>query len=290
MKSTRSFPFVRRKTNEPRRTRPTRALRAAALAIGCIGLFQDAGAASQEPENADRLLNEHAEAMGGRRAWREVESVRLSGTIERADRNVDFVIVKKRPDRIRATLTMENRIGAETGTIQFIRVSDGEKAWHAIRPAGSVSPPNFSRLDGQDARNLKADAHVIPHLMELRRRGAKIEAKGAAAVRGRECYRLVAVPRDNARASYVFFLDADTLRPARVIERDAAGEARVTETFLRFGKFEGHLFPTLSRVVSETTGESLVRVRDAEINVGVHRHYFRAKNAAPTRRASRPRP
>jgi hypothetical protein len=44
--------------------------------------------------------------MGGLRNWSQVESIRLSGTIERDGQTVDIVIIKKRPNQIRATVTI----------------------------------------------------------------------------------------------------------------------------------------------------------------------------------------
>ena len=63
-------------------------------------------ASAKEAPTLNGILQKHLEAMGGLRNWSQVESIRLSGTIERDGQTVDIVIIKKRPNQIRATVTI----------------------------------------------------------------------------------------------------------------------------------------------------------------------------------------
>ena len=74
--------------------------------------------------------------MGGLANWSQIESIQLNGTIERDGKTVDFVIIKKRPDQIRATVTMPVP-GKEDEAIQLIRAHDGKSAWTATRLSGA---------------------------------------------------------------------------------------------------------------------------------------------------------
>ena len=83
--------------------------------------------ASETPE-LRKILKSHVDAMGGWKNWSQIGSIRQTGTIEREGQTVDFCIVKKRPNMIRATLTMAIP-GKEDEAVQVIRAHDGRVLW-----------------------------------------------------------------------------------------------------------------------------------------------------------------
>jgi hypothetical protein len=86
--------------------------------------------AEDSQTSVNEILRKHFEAMGGLNNWNRIESIQMNGTIERDGQTVDIVIVKKRPDQIRATVTVPIP-GKENEAFQIIRAHDGKTAWTA---------------------------------------------------------------------------------------------------------------------------------------------------------------
>ena len=100
-----------------------------------LSALHSVSAAVNDPR-VNEILSKHQEAMGGLTNWSQIESIQLNGTVERDGKTVDVVIIKKRPNQIRATVTVPVP-GKEGEAIQLIRAHDGKSAWTATRLAGA---------------------------------------------------------------------------------------------------------------------------------------------------------
>ena len=101
-----------------------------------LSALHSAATAANDPR-VNEILSKHQEAMGGLTNWSQIESIQLNGTGERDGKTVDVVIIKKRPNQIRATVTLPVP-GKEDEAIQLIRAHDGKSAWTANRLALSL--------------------------------------------------------------------------------------------------------------------------------------------------------
>ncbi len=174
------------------------------LVLLTLGLHSLARAAD-EPELND-ILTQHWEAMGGMRNWSKVESIRLNGTIERDGQIVDICIVKKRPNQIRATITLPLP-GSEEEKLQVIRAHDGETAWTATRLAGAPVMKK-EELPPEAAAELLADAGVLPRLIKLWREGVELELLEPKIIDEKQAYRLKA--ETETTQQHIFYLSADS--------------------------------------------------------------------------------
>lgn len=217
------------------------------------------------------ILSKHWEAMGGISNWSKVESIRLNGTIERDGQIVDIVIIKKRPNQIRATVTLPLP-GSEDEKLQVIRAHDGETAWTATRLAGAPEMRK-EELPQEAAEELLADAGVLPPLIRLWQEGAEIELLEPTTIKNESAFRLSVTTKTNKK--YTFHLSAESHQLLSYDSIDSEGEVTHT-TLAEYTKVSGVIIPTRSNVDSPKTGRSILTTHSIEVGVGIYREYFKS--------------
>lgn len=226
------------------------------------------------------ILMQHWEAMGGMRNWSKVDSIRLNGSIERDGQLVDICIVKKRPNQIRATVTLPLP-GNDEEELQIIRAHDGNIAWTATRVAGA---PEMAKeeLPPEAARKLLADAGVLPPLIKLWREGAAIELLGTKAIAGQDVYQVKTETDDGQH--YTFYLSSESYLLLAYESADKNGSIDRT-SISDFMKEAGVLIPRSSVIESTATGTSTMTTKSVEIGVGIYKEYFEPGEALRTAKA-----
>lgn len=229
-----------------------------------------ASAADTEAPALNEILQRHLEAMGGLNNWSRVESIQFNGTIERGDQTVDIVIVKKRPNRIRATVTVPIP-GKEDAYFQVIRAHDGTTAWTATRLAGAPKMKK-EELPAEAAQELLADAGVLPPLIKLWRGGADLALLGSETLDGQTTYAIEATSEDLPGA-YTFHLCAESYLVTHYESRHP--EHGTTRTTLGDYRSEHNvLIPTRSTIQDDQTGESIMSTTSVKVGVGIYEEYF----------------
>lgn len=227
--------------------------------------------AVEDPE-LGRILKAHVDAMGGWRAWTKVESIRLTGTIERDGQEVDFCIIKKRPNQIRATITMPIP-GNEEEFVQLIRAHDGKKAWTATRLAGG-DELNQKPLNETAAKDLLNEAAVLPKLIHVWQKGATLEFQGSKLYENRPHYRILAKEQDHGHSTE-FLLDQETLTLSYY--RTSSEAEIVSQTTLSgYREQDEVLIPAHTEIDSSKTGRTLIHVQEVTLGVGIYEDYFEA--------------
>lgn len=239
--------------------------------------------ATDEPELRE-ILNKHWEAMGGPRNWNKVESIRLNGTIERNGQLVDICIVKKRPNQIRATVTLPLP-GSEDKELQVIRAHDGKTAWTATRLAGAPEMQK-EELPPEAAAELLSDAGVLPPLIKLWREGAELELLESKTIDGENAYSLKATTERSL--DYVFYLSTESflLLAYDSIKPDGS---RTHTSITDYVKKAEVLIPRGSIIESPDTGVSKITTNSVEVGVGIFEQYFGAGDAPKTARLDQSR-
>ena len=175
--------------------------------------------ATESPE-LRKLIKAHVDAMGGWKNWYAIESIRLTGNIERDGQTIEFCIVKKRPQQIRATITIPIP-GSDNEAMQMIRAHDGKQAWAATRRAGAQELKQ-QKITGQAAADLLAEATVLPSLIHLWRSGATLDRRPNSTEAGQELIVIQATPTDTSSV-YTFYLHIDNYRILHYTQLNADG-------------------------------------------------------------------
>lgn len=234
-----------------------------------LSIFHSVAGATEDP-TLHGILQKHLDAMGGLNHWNRVESIQLNGMIERNGQSVGIVIVKKRPNQIRATVTVPIP-GKEDEAFQIIRAHDGKTAWTATRLAGAPEMQK-EELPAVAADELLADAGVLPPLIKLWREGADLELLETEITGGETSYAIRATSGDLSRYS-TFHLSGQTYlithyestHPANGISKTSLGD---------YSKEQNILVPRLIIIESPQTGQSIMTTPSVKIGVGIYEEYF----------------
>ncbi|MEM7790394.1 MAG: hypothetical protein AAF546_03240 [Verrucomicrobiota bacterium] len=217
-----------------------------------------------------KILDKHVEALGGWRNWNQVESIRLIGTIERGGQIIDFVIVKKRPNQIRATITMPIP-GNENEEVQIIRAHDGENAWTATRLTGAAEIKK-EKLDQEAASKLLQDAGVLPKLILFWKTGAELSIRETTKLDGEPVTIIEAKPRDDS-SIYTFYISLNTYKTLQYRQEIEEGVS-IDTIFDDYEEKQGVLIPRSVIINTEQTGRSKMLIKSIEVGVGIYREYF----------------
>jgi len=241
-----------------------------------LTFLHPASSASEAPR-LNEILQKHLDAMGGLNNWNQVESLRLSGTIERDGQSFGIVIIKKRPNQIRATVTIPHPNKPEK-EIQIIRAHDGKQAWTATRFAGAPEMVKKA-ITGDVADDLLADAGVLPPLIKLWRESAELELLGTDYFKG-ELVFVIDAAQGEESSQQRFYLSADSFR---TIAREKHTPTEITQTILSdYQKKNGVYLPMHSLITAESTGVSTMQTESIEIGVGIYEEYFEVGEPAQT--------
>ena len=228
-------------------------------------------AQADEATELQRILKAHVDAMGGWSAWNKVESIRLTGTIERDDQLLDYCLIKKRPDKIRMTITMPlpDKVKED---VQLIRAYDGKTAWTATRMAGGDTLARQTLTDDA-ASDLIDEAHVLPKLMYLCQTNAELKKTATMTYEGKVLHVIHATLKNNPEKHYEIYLadethlvsksiaykDGEIVSSATLSGAEAIAEITVAKTL--------HLH-------SPSAGSTLMQIEDVTIGVGIYEEYF----------------
>lgn len=210
--------------------------------------------------------------MGGLTNWSQIESIQLNGTIERDDKTVDVVIIKKRPNQIRATVTVPVP-GKEGEAMQLIRAHDGKSAWTANRLTGATVMQK-EELPPEAADQLLADAGVMPRLIKFWREGAKLELLNSKTIDGTRCYVVEASP-EKMRNKYTFYISDETYLVTHY-ENVHPTNGRTIIQLNDYNSDNGILTPMVNVIENEQTGRSVMTTNSIKFGVGIYEDYFSA--------------
>lgn len=238
------------------------------LLLACTMVLTYQASAIESPELRE-ILKAHVDTMGGWMHWNDVESIRSTGTLERDGQQIEFCIIKKRPQQIRATLTIPIP-ESDDEAMQIIRAHDGKHGWSAIRRTGEEAL-NKTKLSDEEAHALLNDASVLPKLIQLWRAGAPMEILQHPSARNHECTTLK-VTSTTADEIYTFVLDQNYKVTSYTYTTQ---DQQTTHTHLsHYEQVDGLYLPMHMEIHSEQTGRSIMTTEAIVIGVGIYKDYF----------------
>ncbi len=168
--------------------RKTLSLLALALVVAAMP------ALAQDDMTLDQLLDNHFEALGGRDAWKAMESATMAGKMTLGPgADAPFTMTFKRPEMMRLEFTFQGMTG--------IQAYDGSDAW-AIMPFMGKTEPELMADD--QAKSIKEQADIDGPLMDWQEKGHKVELLGKEDVEGTEAYKIkVDLANGDSRTIYL---------------------------------------------------------------------------------------
>lgn len=232
---------------------------------------QHLGANTLKPLTIDEVIAKHIEAIGGLYNWQKIESIRLKGKVERDGQVADIVIIKKRPNQIRATISLP--IPGQYGSIfQIIRAHDGKNGWTATRLAGDNELQKESVTE-EDAESLLNDAGILPKLIKLSQNGTKLSLLESARIQGQRVLQIHA-QSDDSQYGLTIYLCKETYRIVQY--REYLNQIEIITRLSDYKEIQGIWMPRKTVTETELTGTSIIQIDTVNVGVGIYKGYFEA--------------
>jgi outer membrane lipoprotein-sorting protein len=171
------------------------------------------GAAAQQ-KTLEQVLQCHYDAIGGLKAWQDLNSMEAFGTMQGGGIQAPFVLYQKRPHMQRMEFTFQGMTG--------IQAFDGDTAWMIMPFAGSTDP---ELMPEDQAKQMRDEADIDGPLVDYKKKGVQVKLLGTEDVSGTQAYQLE-VTLKNGDVRY-YDLDTDYCLPIRVSGKREQGDQTI---------------------------------------------------------------
>ena len=241
------------------------------LSVGLLSILPlQLQAGTPEALSLNEILQRHTEAVGGLYHWQKVESLKLIGTVERDGQLADICIIKKRPNKIRATVTLINP-AQPSQTIQLIRAHNGTEAWSAQRVKG-IQTSEKQILSTGEAQSLLNDANILPPLLNATQGNTTITLESPQQIANNEVYTIKATASKSNEAT-LFYVDSKTFHVVKSIH--TTEYCKTTTLFAEYEKINELYFPRVRTIQDKGENTSILNVSSINIGVGIYEEYFK---------------
>ena len=211
------------------------------------------------------LRRYYEEGLGGAASWKQVESLRVRGTMKIGSNKFDFMALQKKPHYLKIRIHNRQR--------DLLLGYDGETAWQMERWKGESAKP----MPDEKARRFRHSARFGNHLLYPYAEGKRIEYVDTVPVDGAICHKLRVELPTGYEVHY--FIDVRSYLEVRVQHRDH----RTGETFgMKYADYvrKGGM-PVAKEVESFEAGEwtSTLTLSEIKMNTGLMPWMFHMPDA-----------
>lgn len=236
------------------------AVRRTLILAGLLAMAGSSGwAIDLEDWTINEVLDKVVEANGGRDAINSIKDVRMRGSIKTPEVTYDFLLLKKRPNKLRVHLMYKGR-SVETGF-------DGIEGWQRIWTGGEDTVRKLTKVE-LDETGLETDFDgplIGPDKPLITRTLDRIERID------RTDYFVVKLEAPDSRTYH--YVDSRTYREWKTVREVLGEDGEVTNTietlFDDYAKYETiWIAETMTRTSTSGTAEEVI-VTQVELNPGI---------------------
>ncbi|WP_282775258.1 hypothetical protein [Phaeodactylibacter xiamenensis] len=210
-----------------------------------------------------RVIEHYLEAIGGRARLESVKDISKTMSTTIQGMKLDMALLQKVPGKMVMTVKMNGNVMNET---RF----DGEKG--VINAMGQKE-----RIKGAEAEAMKTQSLIFPEL-EYASSNYQIELSGVEEVNGEQAYKVHIMP-PNGNMLTEYYAVESRLKIRQVSRQEGADgeEVVTTNTFSKYQKVDGVLFPFESVSEVATPTPFTIKVKEIKINSGISDKVFEVK-------------
>ncbi|MDH3648181.1 MAG: hypothetical protein OEQ53_00775 [Saprospiraceae bacterium] len=170
-------------------------------------------------QTADEVLAGYYENIGGVEAWKNLHSMKMTGTSSMQGMEFPITIYMKRPNL--------EKVEVEVQGMQIIQAFDGATAWSVNPFQGSPDPSKADQETSDDAANKRFEDELIDYA----EKGHSVELLGSEEIEGTETHKLKLTKSSGDEV--IYFLDTEHNIPLMVRSFVGAGpmKGQAVETY-----------------------------------------------------------
>ncbi len=217
--------------------------------------------ATVHAESVDEIVNKHIDAIGGKNAWKKINSVKMSGTVTAQGTEVTVVLTAAQGKGVRQDISVMGMSG-----YNFVTPTEG---WVFMPFSGQQKP---EALTADQVKDSQDELDIQGELVDYKQKGHTVELLGKEDVDGTECWKVkVSLKSGKVKTAFIdpsnFFIIRETSK-----SKADGQEHEQTTNFSNFQKLpEGITVP-----MTIGTGMGDFVIKKIEINSKIDDSLFKA--------------
>ncbi len=231
------------------------------LVLFCMAMFM---LPSLQAQDVDEILGKYYESIGGVDVWKNLKSLKMSGTSSMQGMEFPITIYTKRPNL--------EKVEVEVQGMQIVQSYDGETAW-GINPFQGDTEP--TKADA-DMNTEAAKKRFEDELIDYKEKGHTIELLGSEEIEGTATYKIKLTK--NGGDELLYFFEKDNHVPIMIRTFAGAGpmKGQAVETYLSdYEEVEGLVLPM--SMTQKVNGNTFLQgtMTSVELNAEIEDEIFK---------------
>ncbi len=228
--------------------------------VFCVGML----VATVPAQTVDEILSNYYENVGGEDAWKDLNSLKVTGKSSMQGMEFPITVYAKRPNL--------EKVEIEVQGMQIIQAYDGQTAWGVNPFQGDTEPTKGDAEMTAEAAKKRFEDELINY----REKGHIVEYLGTEEIEGTETYKLKLTKKDGDES--IYFLDTEYYVPIMTRTYAAVGpmKGQAVETYLSdYEEVEGMMLPkSMTQKMNGTTFMD-ISVESYQINSEIEDAFFK---------------
>ncbi|MAT54254.1 MAG: hypothetical protein CMN32_07205 [Saprospirales bacterium] len=173
-----------------------------------------------EAQTADEIISNYYEVIGGVDAWKNLNSMKMTGSAENFGMTFPITVYSMRPNLQKVVVDIQGQ--------QFVEAFDGEVAWTINPFMGGTDPVKKSEEETKEA----AKQVFEDDLINYKEKGHSVSLEGKEEIDGIETFKLKLTKADGDEI--IYFFDTENFVPVVVRRFISTGElkGKAVDTYL----------------------------------------------------------
>ena len=226
-------------------------------------LFMGVFFATAIAQDVDDILAKYYESIGGVEVWKDLNSMKMTGTSSMQGMEFPIAVYSKRPNL--------EKVEIEVQGMQIVQAFDGTVAWH-INPFQGDTEATKGDVD---MTNEAAKKRFEPDLIDYKAKGHMVELLGDDEIEGAEVYKLKLTKKDGDEVIYFFEKENHVPIMERAFANAGPMKGQAVETYLSdYEEVEGLVLPTTFD--SKVNGKTILQftMKEIELNAEITEEVF----------------
>lgn len=184
------------------------------LAIALISL------SFAQAQTADEVIDAYFEVVGGKDAWGQIESIKMTGKAMQAGMEFPMTMMMMKPNMVYTSVEFQGK--------KIITAFDGTVGW-TINPLAMMN--EATKLPEEQLQQFE-DQKIEDELLNYAEKGHTVSYEGTESVGGTECHKIKLVKKSGKEEFHFFETESNVKIMQRSFVAEGPSKGQPVETFL----------------------------------------------------------